>query len=82
MNTVVRATCEKSAPAAASNAWMLSITRVAWAVMSPGTICPDTGSSGIDPDRNSRLPTFSAGEYGPMAFAAPSAITSSRITRP
>ena len=56
---------------------MFSITRVVCSVMPPSTSWPETGSSGIDPDRNSRLPTLSAGEYGPMALAAPAAVTSS-----
>src|SRR5687768_1213805 len=79
MKTVVRATLWKLAPAASSSALMFSITRVVCSTMPPGTSCPDTGSSGIDPDRNNRLPTLSAGEYGPIALAAPAAVTSSRI---
>src|SRR5215213_9774517 len=56
---------------------MFSITRVVCSLMPPSTSCPDTGSSGIDPERNTMLPALSAGEYGPIAFAAPAAVISS-----
>ncbi len=37
MYTVVLTTCDVSAPAAFSSATMFSMTRIVWAVMSPGT---------------------------------------------
>src|SRR5688572_6923011 len=81
MNTVVRATLLKLAPAASSRVLMFSITLVVCSTIPPETSCPDMGSSGIDPERNNRLPTLSAGEYGPMALGAPAAVTSSRNLR-
>src|SRR3954466_4556036 len=46
----------------------------------PATSWPVAGSSGICPDRNSRLPALMAWEYGPIAAGAAGLVTASRIT--
>ncbi len=49
---------------------MLSRTLRVSVAMSPETMVPVAGSSGIWPEMNRRLPARRAGEYGPMAAGA------------
>jgi hypothetical protein len=60
-NTVVRATCSKPRPAAFRSAATFRIDWSACAVMSPSTIDPVFGSTGICPETNRRFPARMAG---------------------
>src|SRR5439155_22265153 len=67
---VVLTTLSKLSPSALKTAAMLSNTRRVCAAISPGTIWPDLGSSGIWPLQKRNLPLRTACEYGPIAAGA------------
>ena len=57
---------------------MLAKTRSVCARTSPSTTAPVDGSIGTCPDTNSRSPTLTACEYGPMAAGALGVLTAAR----
>src|SRR5688572_21951986 len=77
--TVVRRTWSKEVPAASRIPARFRNTRCVGTVMSPSTITPLAGSSGIWPETKSSEPARIACEYGPMAAGAADVETASRI---
>src|ERR1700755_1680970 len=71
--TVVRATWEKSAPAAESRAPMLRITWSVWPEMPPSTSAPVAGLNPTWPEMKSRFPARIAGLSGPGGILASAA---------
>src|SRR6478736_5937058 len=76
-----RTMSSKVPPAALTTARRLSNTRRVCVLMSPSTICPVAGSSGICPDRKRKPPRRTAWEYGPMAAGAWSVAIGIRVMR-